>query len=87
MSWPGPKPGTVDVTFEERNKQAQHLVTSGDWALFKLLAKGSLARVDDEHWKPWVGMDKYSVVMIIDAMKVNNVFAGVDTLKNFRCGG
>ncbi len=87
MAWPGPKPGTVDISFEERNKQAQHLVTLGDWALFKLLAKGSLVRVDDEHWKLTVGMDKYSVTMIIDAMKVNNVFAGVDTLKNFRCGG
>ena len=87
MSWPGPKPGTVDVTFEERNKPAQHLVTSGDWALFKLLAKGGLTRIDDEHWKLTVGMDKYSVAMIFDAMKVNNVFAGFETLKNFRCGG
>jgi type VI secretion system protein ImpL len=85
--WPGPKPGTATVTFEERGKAAQHLIGEGDWALFKLMAQGVVSAADADHFRLTIGKDKYKVVIGIDAMRVNNVFAGLTTLHGFRCGG
>ena len=87
MIWPGPKPGSAVVTFDERGKISQNVVGEGDWALFKLMAQGLVSRVDAEHFKLTIGKDKYKVVIKIDAMRVNNVFAGLSTLHSFRCGG
>jgi len=87
MIWPGPKPGTAVVTFEERGKMAQPVAAEGDWALFKLMAQGLVTRVDAEHFRLTIGKDKYKVVIGIDALRVNNVFAELNTLHNFRCGG
>ena len=83
---PGPNPASA-VTFEERNKSAQYLDASGDWALFKLVGKGQCRRADPEHFRLTLSKDSHRVVVVIDALRVNNVFAGLSALHGFRCGG
>ena len=50
-------------------------------------AKGQLAKIDPEHFRVTLGKDSHRVVMVIDALRVNNVFAGLSALHGFRCGG
>jgi hypothetical protein len=87
MSWPGPKPGSAAVTFEERLKPAQSVSADGEWALFKLLDRGQLSRIGPERFRWSITVGSHGVALLIDALTVNNAFGGFDTLRNFKCGG
>ncbi|MEQ1759516.1 MAG: type VI secretion system membrane subunit TssM [Vicinamibacterales bacterium] len=84
MTWPGPNPGQVVVTFEERGGARPNLVFSGPWAWLKFLEASRIERLNDARFAVTTSAGGHQAQLILDAPSIRNPYGSRD-LQDFRC--
>ena len=87
MRWPGPTPGQASVAaFDAAGAQLGQVVQQGDWALFRLMKAGGLARHSDMLYVARFNLGGHAVEIPLQPGSLRHPFldAGV---RRFRCGG
>ena len=83
VTWPGPKPGIADASFERSGGQPNP-VFHGPWAWFRLLESGQMGRETNERYLFTLKPGTREARLRIEADSVRNPFAG-NELQRFRC--
>jgi type VI secretion system protein ImpL len=83
VTWPGPKPGIADASFERSGGQPNP-VFHGPWAWFRLLESGQMGRETNERYLFTLKPGTREARLRIEADSVRNPFGG-NELQRFRC--
>jgi type VI secretion system protein ImpL len=86
MVWPGPKPGSAAVTWEEPAGPTPNTVFTGAWALFRLIESANTVPVSSEANRLQFTKGTHSAEVLLEAGSVRNPFGKRDLFR-FSCGG
>ena len=83
VTWPGPKPGVADASFERSGGQPNQAF-QGPWAWFRMIESGQMARETNERYVFTLKRGMREARLRIEADSVRNPF-GANELQRFRC--
>jgi type VI secretion system protein ImpL len=86
MRWPGPSPGAVTATFEDRSGSKPHLAFQGPWAWFRLLDAATVKAETDVRFDVAVQSGGHLASVVIEANSIRNPYQK-SVVHQFRCGG
>ena len=84
FKWPGTAAGLVRFGFESSDGKQVSRSEEGAWALFRLLEKANIQKLEQEKYQITFAIDGLTARYELSANSVYNPFA-FDALKNFRC--
>jgi type VI secretion system protein ImpL len=85
MTWPGPKPGTAAVTFEERSGRGANIVREGAWAWFRLMDAAQIQPETEIRYVATFAQGGHEARVTLAAPSIRNPYAK-NHLQTFRCG-